>query len=185
MTLIYPGSFDPVTIGHMDIARRAAKFADRIIIAVLENPNKQTLFSAAERVALLKEAFGTDGFGTDGLGTDGLGTDKFRLDAKIEIESSDGLLAEFAKQKKADAILRGLRTSEDFERENKYAAGNAALSSVETIFLPATPALTYVSSSIICEAAVHIYKNNLDDSFIAQLLSPPARAALKEKLSQS
>jgi len=164
MLLIYPGSFDPVTTGHIDIARRASKFADGIIVAVLENPNKQTLFTAAERVALLKEAFAED--------------------TKIKVESSDGLLAEFAKQKKADAIVRGLRTSEDFERENKYAAGNAALSSVETIFLPATPALTYVSSSIICEAAVHIYKNNLDDSFIAQLVPPSARAALRDKFSE-
>jgi len=165
MTLIYPGSFDLVTTGHIDIALRAAKFADKIIVAALENPNKKSLFTVAERVALLKEAFAAN--------------------PKIEIASSDGLLSEFAKQKKADAILRGLRTSEDFERENKYAAGNSALSSIETIFLPATPALTFVSSSIINEAAAHIYKDDLDDSFIAQLVPPSVRVAVRNKFSQN
>jgi pantetheine-phosphate adenylyltransferase len=169
MTLIYPGSFDPVTTGHIDIAHRAAKFAERIIVAVLENPNKQTVFSAAERLSFLNEAL-------TGCGN-------------IEIEMFSGLLAEFAKRKNADAILRGLRTSEDFENENKYAACNSALSEafgaqIETVFLPASPALTHVSSSIIREAAVHIYKNNLDDSFIAGLVPALARAALREKFSE-
>jgi pantetheine-phosphate adenylyltransferase len=167
MILIYPGSFDPVTAGHIDIAKRAAKFASRLIIAVLENPNKQTVFSAQERFAFLKEAFSPE-------------------IKNIEIEIFTGLLAEFAKRKNADAILRGLRTSEDFENENKYAACNNALSAafgsgIETIFLPASPALTHVSSSIIREAAVHIYKNDLNDSFIAELVPPLARAALREK----
>ncbi|MCL2357607.1 MAG: pantetheine-phosphate adenylyltransferase [Defluviitaleaceae bacterium] len=163
MTTVYPGSFDPVTLGHTDIARRATKFADRVIVAVLKNPDKQTLFSVDERVALLKEAFAEDG--------------------KIEVESFDGLLADFVKQKNADAILRGLRSPEDFGRENKYAAANAALSSVDTIFLSATPALAFVSSSIVCEAAAHIYINDSDDSFVAQLVPPGVRAALRARFA--
>lgn len=166
MILIYPGSFDPVTIGHVDIIRRAKKFASRVIVAVLENPNKQTLFTAAERIAFIKEAL---------------------ADEPVEVESFSGLLSEYAIKKDADAILRGLRTSEDFEHENKYAATNAALSEsfgaqIETIFIPATPALTFVSSSIIREAAAHIYKNNLDDSFIAELVPLSARSALNKKM---
>jgi len=167
MTLIYPGSFDPVTAGHIDIAHRASKLTHRLIIAVLENPNKETIFSTKERILFLKEAFKNE---------------------NIEIDSFSGLLAEYAKRKKADAILRGLRTSEDFEHENKYAACNNALSkafgnNIETIFIPASPALTHVSSTIIREAAAHIYKSNLDDLFIAELVPSSARAALRNKYS--
>lgn len=170
MILIYPGSFDPITAGHTDIICRAAKFAQRVIIAVLENPNKKTLFSVEERIAFIKEALRT------------------KDTCPIEVDSFSGLLSEYALRKKADAILRGLRTSEDFEHENKYAVSNSALSAslgnqVETVFLPASPALTFVSSSIIKEAAAHIYKANLDDSFIAKLVPPLARAALQKSFS--
>jgi pantetheine-phosphate adenylyltransferase len=168
MTLIYPGSFDPVTTGHMDIAKRAKKFASHIIIAVLNNPVKNTLFTVEERIGFLQEAFAGEQF---------------------EIAAFSGLLADYAFQRGANAIIRGLRTSEDFETENKYAASNSALSSalfarqIETIFIPASPALTFVSSSIIREAAAHIYKENLDDSFIAGLVPPTARLALKNTYS--
>jgi pantetheine-phosphate adenylyltransferase len=170
MVLIYPGSFDPVTTGHIDIACRAAKLATRLVIAVLDNSNKQTIFTAEERISFLREAFSFEKNGC----------------ANVEIDSFSGLLAEYAKQKNADAIIRGLRTSEDFEHENKYAACNSAISrafggQVETILIPASPALTHVSSSIIREAAAHIYKKNLDDSFIAQLVPPSAREALRKK----
>jgi pantetheine-phosphate adenylyltransferase len=160
MTLVYPGSFDPVTNGHIDIARRAAKFANRLIIAVLDNPHKETLFSVDERISFLKESLGD-----------------------FEIESFSGLLAEYAVQKKANAILRGLRTPEDFNHENKYAFYNEKLSNIETIFISASPALSYISSTITKEAAVHIYKNALDDSFIKELVPPAAYNALRNKFN--
>ena len=164
MTLIYPGSFDPITNGHIDIAKRASKFATHLIIAVLDNPNKKSLFSVQERVAFLKETFSEESF---------------------EIDSFSGLLVDYVKRKNANAVLRGLRTSADFEFENKYAASNNALShalfshQLETIFIPASPALAFVSSSIIREAAAHIYKEGLDDSFIAGLVPPSTRDALR------
>jgi len=166
VTLIYPGSFDPVTAGHIDIARRAVKFADRLIIAVLNNPAKQTLFSAEERVSFLKEAFSGKEF----------------IQKSVEISSFSGLLAEFARQKNADAILRGLRTSGDFEHEHKYAAYNSALTAnqTETVFLSSSPVYSFVSSTLIREAAAHIYKDDLDDSFIAGLVPTSVRAALQK-----
>jgi pantetheine-phosphate adenylyltransferase len=164
MILIYPGSFDPVTAGHISVVRRAAKFA-KIIVAVLDNPNKKTLFTVRERISFLREA----------------------LDA--EVESFSGLLADYAARKNADGILRGLRNAEDFTTENKYAAYNAAISQtfgkrVETVFLPSTPELSHVSSNIVKEAAAHIYENNLDDSFIAEIVPPSVRAALRNKFER-
>ncbi|MCL2199780.1 MAG: pantetheine-phosphate adenylyltransferase [Defluviitaleaceae bacterium] len=179
MTLVYPGSFDPVTTGHINIARRAKNLADRLVVAVLDNPNKQTLFTVRERISFLEEAFDGDG---------------------IEVTAFSGLLVEFVRQQQADAIVRGLRSAKDFENENAYAANNYALSHAffkiiqgreqnaltytETIFIPASPALSYVSSSIIREAAVHIYKNKSDDSFIAEHVPPSARAALRNKFER-
>ena len=176
MTLIYPGSFDPITAGHMDIVRRAARFASTIIVAVLDNPDKKPLFSVEERCSFIKDAVVWRQISASEKGEC----------ADIKTDSFSGLLTEYAKMNNAHAILRGLRTSEDFERENKYAASNSALSrafhgeEMETIFLPATPALTFVSSTIIREVAAHIYAQNLDDTFIAELVPPTARAALRK-----
>ncbi|MCL2223754.1 MAG: pantetheine-phosphate adenylyltransferase [Defluviitaleaceae bacterium] len=164
MTLIFPGSFDPVTMGHVSIARRAAKFADRLIVAVLENPNKNPLFSVAERTAFLKDAL--------------------RDVKNLEIESFCGLLADYAQLKGADAILRGLRNSGDFEREAPYAAYNSRLSEteIETIFLPAAPQFAHVSSSIIKEAAAHMNEDRFGFTFLAEQLPPAARAAMQERM---
>ncbi|MCL1862811.1 MAG: pantetheine-phosphate adenylyltransferase [Defluviitaleaceae bacterium] len=172
MTLVYPGSFDPVSIGHINIARRAKKLCDRLIVAVLDNPNKTTLFAAQERIFFLKEAFHGD---------------------DIEVDAFSGLLVEFVRRCNADAIVRGLRTARDFESENAYAANNYALSSgydqniyaaIETMFIPALPALSCISSSIIREAAANIYKHKLEDTFIAEHVPPSARAALRNKFER-
>jgi pantetheine-phosphate adenylyltransferase len=152
----------------LDIAYRAAKLASRLIIAVLDNPNKETAFSAEKRVNFIREAVSSN--------------------SNIEVDSFHGLLAEYAVQKKATAIIRGLRNPDDFTSEAKYAACNGVLSETlgsqnETIFIAAAPALSFISSSIIKEAAVHIYKNGLNDSFIADCVPQSVRLALKDKFS--
>ncbi|MCL2049062.1 MAG: pantetheine-phosphate adenylyltransferase [Defluviitaleaceae bacterium] len=163
MLLIYPGSFDPVTEGHISIIRRAAEFAS-VIVAVLDNPTKSTLFTTQERLGFLKDTL------------------------QVEVDCFSGLLAEYAVQKDADALLRGLRNPSEFTSENKYAMYNSAISAtlgkrIETIFLPALPELAHVSSTIIKEAAAHIYKSGLNDSFIAEHVPPTVRAALKKQYS--
>lgn len=159
MTVLFPGSFDPVTMGHVSVIRRASAFADRLLVAVLDNPDKTPLFSAEERVQLLQEAL---------------------CHTNAEIEAFSGLLADYARQKGANAILRGLRTPGDFEREYRYAAYNGRLSGIETIFLPAAPEFVHVSSSIIKEAA------RLDPTRLAafaELLPPASLAALQKTFS--
>lgn len=156
MVLLYPGSFDPVTLGHLDIALRGAKLASRLIVAVLENPNKSTLFTMEERLALLRGEF-------CGVGN-------------IEVDAFSGLLADYAAAVGADAILRGLRGPGDFESEGRYAVYNRMLGSLETVFLPASPELSYISSSIVREASAYT-----DSPAFNKMVSPAVRTALQSK----
>ena len=133
MKLLYPGSFDPVTNGHIDIVRRAAKMADVVVVSVLDNTNKRGLFSIDQRLEFLQHAF--DGYGN------------------VEITTYSGLVAEYAVGIGAHAILRGLRTGGDFESEMRYALNNKAISGIETIFLPASAEFAHISSSIVKEIA--------------------------------
>ena len=129
-TAIYPGSFDPVTLGHLDIIKRAAKLFDKLIVVVMVNPNKKCAFSAEERVELLKQC-------TKDI-------------ENIEIEYSGGLLADFAKQKGAVAIIKGLRALSDFEYEFQMALTNSQLNpNVETLFLTTQAENMYLSSSMV------------------------------------
>jgi len=130
---IYPGSFDPVTNGHLDVLKRALKIFDKVIIAVGENPNKEYLFTAKERMDMLKHA-------TNGL--------------NVEIDHFKGLLIDFAKSKKATAIIRGLRAVSDFDVEFQAALMNRKLDNkIETIFIMTRGMYCYLSSSIVKEAA--------------------------------
>ena len=171
MTLIYPGSFDPVTLGHIDIATRGAKFATRLIVAVLDNINKKSLFTTEERISLLQH--------------------EFAHIPNIEAASFSGLLAEYAQKNNATAILRGVRSAGDFESEAKYAANNWVLSAhagdngsfsgIETIFITANPYISYVSSTIVREAAFHIYNSNLCDKALLNMVTPNVQAALRKQ----
>ncbi len=132
---IYPGSFDPVTNGHLDVIERAAKLFDHVIVAVAANSQKQALFSSDERLELLRQTTACHG-------------------AKITLTRLDGLLVDFARQAGASAIIRGLRAVSDFEFEFQMALMNRKLeSSVETLFLMPKEDYTYLSSRIIKEIA--------------------------------
>ena len=133
-TAIYAGSFDPVTNGHLDILKRGLKLFDRIIVAILINPNKQYLFSVEERIDMLEAV-------TKDL-------------PNTEIDTFSGLLVDYAEQKKAHAILRGMRAVSDFEYEFQLALMNRRLNrEVQTIFLMTGLRWIFTSSSIIKEAA--------------------------------
>ena len=131
---IYPGSFDPVTNGHLDVVERARKLFDEVIVAVAHNDEKQALFSLRERLELLRQTVG-------------------RVD-KVRITQFDGLLVEFAIREKANAVIRGLRAVSDFEFEFQMALMNRKLeAAVETIFLMPKEEYTYLSSRLVKEIA--------------------------------
>ena len=132
---ICPGSFDPVTVGHMDIINRAAKMFDKVIVTVMRNPNKSNFaFTTEQRVEFLKRL-------TDSMDN-------------IEVESYDGLLVDFARQKGAVAIVKGLRAVSDFEYEFQMSLANKILNpELETVFLTASAQHMYLSSSIVKQVA--------------------------------
>ncbi len=131
---IYPGSFDPVTLGHLDIIMRASKLADELIVGVLVNKSKQSLFTLDERVELLKRV-------TKDM-------------PNVTIKSFDGLLVDFAEEEKADFIVRGLRAVTDFEYEIQLAHTNHRMRpEVDTVFLTTTLQYSFVSSSLVREIA--------------------------------
>ncbi|MFZ0135138.1 MAG: pantetheine-phosphate adenylyltransferase [Desulfobacterales bacterium] len=131
---IYPGSFDPVTNGHMDIVKRGLKLFDKIIVTILYNPGKETLFSIEERLFMLRESM--------------------KSLAHIEIDHYDGLLVDYAAERKAQAILRGMRAVSDFEYEFQMALMNRRLDrEIQTVFLMTGLRWIFTSSSIIKEAA--------------------------------
>jgi pantetheine-phosphate adenylyltransferase len=131
---IYPGSFDPVTNGHLDLIHRGLKIFDRIIVAILKNPKKQFLFSLDERMEMLRVSLNGSPL--------------------VEIDSFDGLLVDYASQRGASAVLRGLRALSDFEYEFQMALMNRRLNrEIQTVFLMTGMRWIYTSSSIIKEAA--------------------------------
>lgn len=132
-TAVYPGTFDPITNGHIDIIKRASRIFDKVIVAVVKNPSKDTLFSYPERLEMVSSV-------TRGI-------------KGVKTEGFDGLVVDFAKKKKAKVIVRGLRMISDFEYEFQMALTNRSLSSsIETIFLMPHPYYSYISSRLIKEA---------------------------------
>jgi pantetheine-phosphate adenylyltransferase len=131
---IYPGTFDPITNGHVDIVRRALALFDRVIVAVAENVRKAPLFTLDERRAMIRASVGDD--------------------PRIEVDSFTGLLVDYARRRQARAVIRGLRALADFEYEFQFAHMNRHLApDVETIFLMTSEESFYVSSSLVKEVA--------------------------------
>ena len=131
---IYPGSFDPITNGHVSILRSGLVCFDHVVVAVLENPKKSSLFTVQERGEMIKEEF-------DG-------------ESNIEVDSFNGLLVDYCRQKEIRVVLRGLRAVADFEYELQMANMNRHLAEeIETVFIMANDAYFYVSSNIVKEAA--------------------------------
>ena len=133
-TAIYPGTFDPVTYGHIDLIKRASRIFDRVIVAVAHSGSKGTLFSVKERVVLLKGSI--------------------KNIKNVEVEDFDGLVVDYVKRKKLRVVIRGLRMISDFEYEFQMALTNRKLSQdVETIFMMPSESYSYLSSKLIKEAA--------------------------------
>ncbi|HAG52869.1 MAG TPA: pantetheine-phosphate adenylyltransferase [Alphaproteobacteria bacterium] len=134
---VYPGSFDPITKGHVDIIKRSAKLVDKLVIGVLNNANKKCWFTPEERKELIEKTIAD-------------------VD-NIEVKLFDGLLVDFMQQNNANLIIRGLRSVSDYEYELQLALGNKTLADfdLETIFIPASKDYLYLSSSIVREVASH------------------------------
>ncbi len=158
LTALCPGTFDPVTNGHLDIIERAGQHFDAVVVAVLENPAKQPLFGVEERVSMLKEA-------TAHL-------------SNVEIATFSGLLVEYAKQRGSNAIVKGLRAVSDFEYEIQMAQMNRNLTGVETFFMPTAPNWSFLSSSLVKEVARF-------GGDVSELVPTAAAARLAEKLGGS
>lgn len=130
---IYPGTFDPITNGHLDIIARSRAQFDRVVVAVSQNPGKSPLFTLEERIAIVKEVVAAHDH--------------------IDVESFEGLLVDFAKRRGASALVKGLRAVTDFDYELQMAQMNYRLSGVETMFLVANPVYSFLSSSLVKEVA--------------------------------
>ncbi|HMJ58885.1 MAG TPA: pantetheine-phosphate adenylyltransferase [Gemmatimonadales bacterium] len=154
---VYPGSFDPITKGHEDLIHRSLGFVDRMVVAVAVNVAKQPLFSFDERVALIRECV---------------------PDKRVEVQSFDGLLVDFAKKVNATVIVRGLRAVSDFEYEFQMALMNRNLGPhIETVFLVPAFDLTYLSSSLVREVARF-------GGDVSALVHPAVQKALKRKFAK-
>lgn len=158
VSAMYPGTFDPITLGHEDLVRRASRLFDRVVVAIAANPGKEPMFSLDERVALAKSVLG----GFDG----------------VEVTGYAGLTVDFAREHDLQVIVRGLRAISDFEYEFQLANMNRHLTDeVETAFLTPTETYTYISSSLVREIA------SLGGD-ISEFVSPAVKRALLERVGR-
>lgn len=150
-----PGSFDPPTNGHVDVIERAARYLDRVVVAVIANPSKRPLFSLDERTKMLEEVLAP-------------------ID-NVEIASFDGLLVDFARTRGISLVVKGLRAVSDFEYELQMAQMNASLlPGLDTLFVTATPEWSFLSSSLVKEVALH-------GGTVDSMVPAPVARALEER----
>jgi pantetheine-phosphate adenylyltransferase len=153
---VYPGSFDPITNGHLDVVRRAARVFDSVVVAVLANPRKQPLLSAAQRVAVVEQVVAADA----------------TLAGRVSVRAFDGLTVDFCRSVGASSLVRGLRAIADFEAEMQLAHNNHELApDVDTVFFMTSLEHSYISSSLAKEIA-------LFGGDVSRMLPGPAAAAL-------
>jgi pantetheine-phosphate adenylyltransferase len=158
---VYPGSFDPITNGHLDVIRRASVVFERVIVGVLANPRKQPLLPVDERIEIIRRALAADGASVD----------------RIDVDSFDGLTVEFCRAREAQFIVRGLRAISDFESEMQLAHNNRKLApAVDTVFFMTALEHGYVSSSLVKEIA-------LFGGDVSEMIPPAAREALARALT--
>lgn len=156
---IYPGSFDPVTNGHLDVLHRALALVDRVVIAIADNVNKKGLFSTQERAELLRGVIDDD---------------------RVEVDTFHGLLVNYAQKRRADVIIRGLRAVADFEYEFQLALMNRRLvPEVDTVFLMTDERHFYISSSLVKEVATH---GGDVSGFVPELVQQALEKKLRGKL---
>jgi len=158
LTALCPGTFDPVTNGHLDIIERAAERFDALVVAVLDNPEKRPLFTVEERVSLLKEV-------TADL-------------PNVEVDSFSGLLVDYAARRGAEVVVKGLRAVSDFEYEIQMAQMNHRLGGLETLFMTTDPQWSFLSSSLVKQVA------SLGGD-VAGLVPDAVREGLAEKLART
>ena len=157
---VYPGSFDPITNGHLDVMRRAARVFDRVVVAVLANPRKQPLLDADRRVAVIEQAVAADA----------------ELAGRISVQAFDGLTVDFCRTVGASSLVRGLRAIADFETELQLAHNNHELApEIDTVFFMTSLEHSYVSSSLVKEIAMF-------GGDVSRMLPAPAVAALATAL---
>jgi len=157
---LYPGTFDPVTLGHADIIRRGAKLVDRLIIGVTTNPSKDPMFTPAERIEMVRAEVARQGL------------------ANVEVEGFDALLIKFTESRGANLIIRGLRAVADFEYEYQMAGMNQQLNDqIETVFLMADVSLQPIASKLVKEIA-------LFGGDIAPFVSPSVREQVVARVEQ-
>ncbi len=141
MKILIPGSFDPPTNGHIDVITRCLKVFDEVLVGVIVNPSKESLFSTEVRSEMLNEVFNKN--------------------KNVTVKSFEGLLVDFAKDNNVNAIVKGLRAMTDFDYELQMAQMNFNLADFETIFIPTSPEYGYVSSSLVKE--IHSYGGDVDE----------------------
>ena len=156
---VYPGTFDPVTLGHMDIIRRGAKLVDRLVIGVTTNPSKSPMFTVVERMAMVQREIEA-------------------IDGDVSVVSVDSLLMDFAEREGASMILRGLRAVADFEYEYQMAGMNQQMNDrVETVFLMADVSLQPIASRLVKEIALY---GGPIDKFVTPAVSTEVRARVQQ-----
>ncbi len=153
-TALCPGSFDPPTNGHVDVIERVVSSFDRVVVSIIENPSKESLFSAGERAAMISDIHGP----------------------AVEVVIFHGLLVDHARDVGADVVVKGLRTVDDYEYENQMAQMNRHLTGMETLFMPTRPEYGFISSSLVKEVA------RLGGSMTG-LVPDVVEKALKERLA--
>jgi pantetheine-phosphate adenylyltransferase len=155
--VLCPGSFDPPTNGHVDVVERAARHFESVLVAVIENPSKKTLFTPEERMDMLRASLGHVG--------------------NVEVASFDGLLVDFARARGIALVIKGLRAVSDFDYELQMAEMNASLApGIDTIFMAASPDRGFLSSSLVKEVVGY-------GGDVSGLVPGPVDAALRERLS--